>query len=133
MRGTILVSTAGQGVLRIDGEVVEPDPERREAWLRDQYRHPEEHRHTIAEVQRWFAEQLHGSEGGEAREYLKRRGIGAATADRFGIGFYYTSFSRDLRNILTSIDQPEPPKSGRATPDRPFLSRQPRPSGVPLG
>jgi SAM-dependent methyltransferase len=32
------------------------DPERREAWLRDQYRHPEEHRHTIAEVQRWFAE-----------------------------------------------------------------------------
>jgi SAM-dependent methyltransferase len=31
------------------------DPERREAWLRDQYRHPEEHRHTLAEVQRWFA------------------------------------------------------------------------------
>jgi SAM-dependent methyltransferase len=30
------------------------DPGRREAWLRDQYRHPEEHRHTIAEVQRWF-------------------------------------------------------------------------------
>jgi ubiquinone/menaquinone biosynthesis C-methylase UbiE len=26
---------------------------RREAWLRDQYRHPEEHRHTIAEVKRW--------------------------------------------------------------------------------
>src|SRR5688572_3077759 len=36
------------------------DPERREAWLRDQYRHPEEHRHTIADVQRWFAE--HGVE-----------------------------------------------------------------------
>jgi SAM-dependent methyltransferase len=31
-------------------------PERREAWLRDQYQHPEEHRHTLAEVQRWFAE-----------------------------------------------------------------------------
>jgi len=29
---------------------------RRKAWLRDQYRHPEEHRHTIAEVKRWFAE-----------------------------------------------------------------------------
>jgi SAM-dependent methyltransferase len=29
---------------------------RREAWLRDQYQHPEEHCHTIAEVQRWFAE-----------------------------------------------------------------------------
>jgi SAM-dependent methyltransferase len=32
------------------------DPARREAWLRDQYQHPEEHRHTLAEVQRWFAE-----------------------------------------------------------------------------
>ena len=28
---------------------------RRDAWLRDQYQHPEEHRHTAAEVQRWFA------------------------------------------------------------------------------
>lgn len=32
------------------------DRERREAWVRDQYRHPEEHSHTLAEVQRWFAE-----------------------------------------------------------------------------
>jgi len=32
------------------------EPARREAWLRDQYRHPEEHRHTLAEVQRWFDE-----------------------------------------------------------------------------
>src|SRR5205823_2730023 len=32
------------------------ETERREAWLRDQYRHPEEHSHTIAEVQRWFRE-----------------------------------------------------------------------------
>ncbi len=31
-------------------------PARREAWLRDQYCHPEEHRHTLAEVQGWFAE-----------------------------------------------------------------------------
>jgi SAM-dependent methyltransferase len=30
------------------------EPARREAWLRDQYRHPEEHRHTIAEVRNWF-------------------------------------------------------------------------------
>jgi SAM-dependent methyltransferase len=30
--------------------------ERRNAWLRDQYHHPEEHRHTLAEVQRWFSE-----------------------------------------------------------------------------
>lgn len=32
------------------------EPARREAWLRDQYQHPEEHRHTLAEVQNWFAE-----------------------------------------------------------------------------
>jgi 2-polyprenyl-3-methyl-5-hydroxy-6-metoxy-1,4-benzoquinol methylase len=31
------------------------EPARRTAWLRDQYRHPEEHRHTVAEVRRWFA------------------------------------------------------------------------------
>lgn len=30
------------------------EPARREAWLRDQYQHPEEHRHTLAEVQDWF-------------------------------------------------------------------------------
>ena len=30
------------------------EPARRTAWLRDQYRHPQEHRHTLAEVQRWF-------------------------------------------------------------------------------
>jgi len=32
------------------------EPARREAWLRDQYQHPEEHRHTLGEVQSWFAE-----------------------------------------------------------------------------
>ena len=32
------------------------EPARREAWLRDQYQHPEEHRHTLTEVQTWFAE-----------------------------------------------------------------------------
>jgi SAM-dependent methyltransferase len=32
------------------------EPARREAWLRDQYMHPEEHRHTTREVQSWFAD-----------------------------------------------------------------------------
>jgi SAM-dependent methyltransferase len=31
------------------------EPARREAWLRDQYRHPEEHLHSVAQVRRWFA------------------------------------------------------------------------------
>jgi SAM-dependent methyltransferase len=29
---------------------------RREAWLRDQYQHPEEHSQTLRDVQHWFAE-----------------------------------------------------------------------------
>ena len=32
------------------------EPARREAWLRDQYQNPEEHRHTLTEVQEWFEE-----------------------------------------------------------------------------
>jgi ubiquinone/menaquinone biosynthesis C-methylase UbiE/uncharacterized protein YbaR (Trm112 family) len=32
------------------------EPARREAWLRDQYKHPEEHSHSLAEVRCWFAE-----------------------------------------------------------------------------
>jgi SAM-dependent methyltransferase len=32
------------------------EPARRQAWIKDQYRHVEEHRHTLREVQRWFAE-----------------------------------------------------------------------------
>jgi SAM-dependent methyltransferase len=34
----------------------ENEPARREAWVRDQYQHPEEHCHTLAEVQAWFVE-----------------------------------------------------------------------------
>jgi SAM-dependent methyltransferase len=32
------------------------EPARRAAWLNDQYRHVEEHRHTLREVQGWFRE-----------------------------------------------------------------------------
>ena len=30
------------------------EPERRVAWLMDQYRHPREHRHTVGQVRAWF-------------------------------------------------------------------------------
>jgi ubiquinone/menaquinone biosynthesis C-methylase UbiE/uncharacterized protein YbaR (Trm112 family) len=33
----------------------ESEPARCQAWLRDQYHHPEEHRHTLGEIQGWFA------------------------------------------------------------------------------
>lgn len=32
------------------------DAARGQSWLRDQYQHPTEHRHTLAEVKRWFAD-----------------------------------------------------------------------------
>jgi SAM-dependent methyltransferase len=61
-----LPSRARKIVARLSGYRVVPfdpvlrdrgqDAPRREAWLRDQYRHPEEHTHTVAEVQRWFAD-----------------------------------------------------------------------------
>ncbi len=43
----------------IPGDPVIRDREggRREAWLRDQYQHVEEHRHTLGEVRGWFREQ----------------------------------------------------------------------------
>ena len=62
-----------RGIARLTGFRVIPfdpilrerraEPARRAAWLRDQYQHPEEHRHTVAEVQRWFA--------GNGIEYLR--------------------------------------------------------------
>jgi DNA primase len=41
---------------------------------------------VMAEVARWYSEQLNGLAGAEAREYLGSRGIDAATAQRFGLG-----------------------------------------------
>ena len=41
---------------------------------------------VMAAAQRWFAEQLQGVEGGAARDYLTKRGIDAATIERFGLG-----------------------------------------------
>ena len=44
--------------------------------------------HEVMEAaQSWFAEALDGVEGGEARKYLKERGISDATKKRFGFGF----------------------------------------------
>ena len=63
-------------------EVPAPDPQAREraeraASLTD----------VMAACQKYYAEQLQGIAGGEARDYLKRRGIDQATIQRFGFGF----------------------------------------------
>src|SRR4051794_27151 len=41
---------------------------------------------VMAEVAKYYTEQLNGLAGANAREYLKRRGIDAASAQRFGLG-----------------------------------------------
>jgi DNA primase len=50
---------------------------------------------VMGEVATWYAEQLNGLAGSEAREYLKRREINADVAQRFGLGF-----APDKRNGL---------------------------------
>lgn len=80
-------------------EVPAPDPQAREraertATLTD----------VMAEVARWCAEQLNGLAGADARDYLKRRGIDAATAERFGLGFAPDSRSA-LKRALEKLDE----------------------------
>jgi len=50
---------------------------------------------VMGEVAKWYAEQLNGLAGADARDYLKRRGIDAATTERFGLGL-----APDSRNAL---------------------------------
>ncbi|HET7708721.1 MAG TPA: DNA primase [Sphingomicrobium sp.] len=59
---------------------------------------------VMASVQRWYADQLQGAGGGEARDYLKGRGIDAALAERFGIGFAPDGRT-SLRNALASLGE----------------------------
>ena len=50
---------------------------------------------VMGQVANWYAEQLQGIAGADAREYLKRRGIEPATVQRFGIGL-----APDSRNAI---------------------------------
>jgi DNA primase len=80
-------------------EVPAPDPRAREraertASLTD----------VMASVQAWYADQLRGSEGAEARDYLKKRGISDTQVKRFGIGFAPDGRSK-LKNALHSLGE----------------------------
>ena len=56
---------------------------------------------VMGEVAAWYAEQLNGVAGADARDYLKRRGIDGDTIRRFGLGF-----SPDGRSTLKrSLDR----------------------------
>jgi len=71
-------------------DVPAPDPQARERAERTSTLTD-----VMAEVAKWYVEQLQGIAGADAREYLKRRGMDAATTQRFGFGL-----APDSRNAL---------------------------------
>ena len=89
-RGMQFVDAVKELAAKAGMEVPAPDPKAREraertASLTD----------VMASVQAWYAEQLQGIAGSEARDYLKHRRLDAETIQRFGLGF-----APDSRNAL---------------------------------
>jgi DNA primase len=80
-------------------EVPAPDPQARERAERTSTLTD-----VMASCQKWFAEQLAGIEGAEAREYLNKRGIGPATITRFGIGLAPEARNK-LKAALSSLGE----------------------------
>jgi len=80
-------------------EVPAPDPRDRERHERSAGLHE-----VMAAAQKWFADQLNGVEGGEARAYLASREINAKTIERFGIGLAPDSRSK-LKSALKEFDE----------------------------
>lgn len=62
-------------------EVPAPDPR-----FREQAERSHDLTDVMAAAQKWYAEQLNGAQGVEARDYLAKRRIKPLTAQRFGIG-----------------------------------------------
>ena len=102
-------------------DVPAPDPQAREraertASLTD----------VMGEVAAWFADQLQGIEGGGARDYLKRRGIGQDVIQRFGLGLAPEGRSK-LKSALNRLGEDKlietgmlirPEESGKDSYDR---------------
>jgi DNA primase len=80
-------------------EVPAPDPMARERSER-----ASDLTDVMASCQGWFAEQLAGTDGAGAREYLKKRGIDPSAVARFGIGFAPEGRSR-LKSALASLGE----------------------------
>jgi len=81
-RGMLFMDAVKELAAKAGMEVPAPDPRARE-----QAERTASLTEVMAEVAKWYAEQLNGLAGAEAREYLKRRGIDTAVAQRFGLGF----------------------------------------------
>ncbi|HEU4497761.1 MAG TPA: DNA primase, partial [Sphingomicrobium sp.] len=87
-------------------DVPAPDPRDRERQERSAGLYD-----VMAAAQRWFAEQLNGVEGGEARTYLSGRGIDARTIERFGIGLAPDARGK-LKAALKSLGEDKLIESG---------------------
>jgi DNA primase len=79
----------------------------------------------MAEVAKWYGEQLNGLSGAGARDYLKARGIDASTIEHFGLGFApdsRTSLKRALEKLgedkLVETGMLIKPEQGGDTYDR---------------
>jgi len=54
----LLVKAFGENVLALDPQLRRDlSPEKRRAWIRDQYFHPQERKHSLSEVVRWLDEE----------------------------------------------------------------------------
>lgn len=80
---------------------------------------------VMGEVQAWYASQLQGMGGAEARDYLKRRGIDPAMTEKFGIGLAPEGRTK-LKQALAHLGEDQlvesgmliRPENGGATYDR---------------
>lgn len=93
---------------------------------RDQAERSIELTDVMASAQKWFAEQLHGVDGGEARRYLTQRGISAEMVARFGLGLAPQGRNK-MKAALLSLGEDKlvdtgmlirPEESGKETYDR---------------
>jgi DNA primase len=87
-------------------EVPAPDPRDRERQERSAGLHD-----VMAAAQKWFAEQLAGIEGGEARAYLAAREIDSKLIERFGLGLAPDSRGK-LKSALKNLGEDKLVESG---------------------
>ena len=119
-RGLAFMDAVKELAAKAGMEVPAPDPRAKEradraASLTD----------VLAEVAKWYAEQLNSLSGARARDYLKLRKIDANTIQRFGLGFApdsRTSLKRALERLgedkLVETGMLIKPEDGGDTYDR---------------
>ena len=96
-RGMVFMDAVKELAAKAGMDVPAPDPKAREQAERTTTL-----TEVMAEVAKWYAEQLNGLAGADAREYLKRRQIDAATVERFGLGLApdnRTALKRALKKL----------------------------------